>query len=168
VALITADQHLRFDEGLQLFPVVTSRLGNATPVTHEQGALSPTLRLDRVCRDNIALVGEASGSVDAITGDGLSMAFQQAVALAAAIRSGDLEEYQSAHRRIVKLPRFMAEIMLAMDGRPRFRERVFHALTREPNLFERMLAMHTGAISPLSFGARNVAALGWHLATARP
>lgn len=167
VALITRDKHLRFDEGLQLFPEVTSCLGNAAAVTHEQGALSSTFKLDSVYRGNVALVGEASGSVDAITGDGLSLAFQQAVALAAALRSDDLAHYQREHRRIAKLPRFMAEIMLAMDGRPRFRKRVFHALTAEPRLFERMLAMHTGAVSPFSFGARNTAALGWHLITAR-
>ncbi|MCU1286759.1 MAG: monooxygenase, FAD-binding [Acidobacteriales bacterium] len=166
VALITGNQHLRFNEGLRLFPEVEARLQNATAITHEQGALSSSRQLDKVFIGNFALIGEASGSVDAITGDGLSLAFQQAVALAEAIRCENLATYQSQHRRIAQLPRFMAEAMLAMDGRPRFRDRVFSALTANPALFERMLAVHTGAIAPLSFGARNAASLGWHLLTA--
>jgi flavin-dependent dehydrogenase len=166
VALITGDQHLRFNEGLRLFPAMELRLRNATPITHEQGALSPSRQLDSVYSGNLALIGEASGSVDAITGDGLSLAFQQAVVLASAMRSETLFAYQSQHRRIAQLPRFMAEVMLAMDGRPRFRNRVFSALTANPVLFERMLAVHTGALAPLSFGARSAASLGWHLLTA--
>jgi flavin-dependent dehydrogenase len=166
VALITGDQRLRFQDGLRLFPAVESHLQNATPITQEQGALSPSRQLRKVYSGNVALIGEASGSVDAITGDGLSLAFQQAVALASAMRSEDLSAYQSQHRRIAKLPRFMAEVMLAMDGRPRFRNRVFSALTASPALFERLLAVHTGATAPLSFAARNAASLGWHLLTA--
>ncbi|MCU1307464.1 MAG: monooxygenase, FAD-binding [Acidobacteriaceae bacterium] len=166
VALITGDQHLRFHDGLRLFPAVESHLQNAIPITHEQGALSPSRQLDKVYSGNLALIGEASGSVDAITGDGLSLAFQQAVVLASAMRNENLSAYQSEHRRIAQLPRFMAEVMLAMDGRPRFRNRVFSALTANPVLFERMLAVHTGALAPLSFGARSAASLGWHLITA--
>ena len=45
-----------------------------------------TQRLAAVQRGNVALVGEASGSVDAVTGEGLSMAFRQAIALAEAMR----------------------------------------------------------------------------------
>jgi flavin-dependent dehydrogenase len=48
----------------------------------------------------VALVGDASGSVDAITGEGLCLLFQQAVALAAALEAGDLALYQAEHRRI--------------------------------------------------------------------
>ena len=165
-ALISSDQHLRFSEGLQLFPELEARLGDAAPVTHEQGAVSPTRKLRAVFKDNLALLGDASGSVDAITGDGLSLVFQQAAALTGAMCNGDLEIYQRRHREIGQLPRFMAEMMLAMDGRPRFRKRVFGALAADPALFDRMLGLHTGSISPFSFGVRNAASLGWHLLTA--
>src|SRR6202008_4984931 len=107
--LISGDQHLRFHDGLRLFPEVEAHLQNATAITHEQGALSPSRQLESVYSGNLALIGEASGSVDAITGDGLSLAFQQAVVLASAMRSENLSAYQSQHRRIAQLPRFMAE-----------------------------------------------------------
>jgi flavin-dependent dehydrogenase len=55
-------------------------------------------------RERTALAGDASGSVYAITGEGLFLAFRQAEALADAIASGDLAIYQRTHRRIVRRP----------------------------------------------------------------
>jgi mitochondrial fission protein ELM1 len=101
-----------------------------------------------------------------VTGEGLSMAFRQAVALAEAMRAGNLPQYEMAHRRIARLPRMMSTLMLAMDKHPGFRRRVFRALTSEPDYFRRLLALHTGAISPLNFGLRETVSLGWHLLAA--
>ena len=50
-----------------------------------RGTPALTRRLERVHRDNVALVGDASGSVDAITGAGLCLAFQQAERLGEAL-----------------------------------------------------------------------------------
>jgi flavin-dependent dehydrogenase len=128
--------------------------------------LSISRRLATVQLGKVALVGEASGSVDAVTGEGLSMAFHQAIALAEAMRAGSLQQYETAHRRIARLPRMMSTLMLAMDKHPRFRRRVFRALASEPDCFRRLLALHTGAISPLNFGLRETVSLGWHLLAA--
>jgi flavin-dependent dehydrogenase len=163
VALITRDPHLRFCQALPFFPQVAARLSHAAPSSREQGAVTPTLKLPSVYRKNIALIGEASGSVDAMTGEGLSMSFQQAVALAQAMKTENLAAYQSAHRRIARLPRIMARMMLAMDQHHRFRNRVFCALNAQPGLFSRLLAVHTGAIPPTSFGLGRTVSLGWYL-----
>jgi hypothetical protein len=56
--------------------------------------------------------------------------------------------------------------MLSMDRHASFRQRVFRAFSAEPSLFARMLAIHVGAMSPLSFGVRGTVALGWRLLTA--
>jgi menaquinone-9 beta-reductase len=166
VALITRDPRLRFCEALQLFPEIEKRLRAAQPSTREQGAVTPSRKLHKVWRGRTALIGEASGSVDAITGEGLSMSFQQAVALADAMTAGDLARYQKSHCRIARLPRAMSNLMLAMDQNHGFRKRVFRAFAAEPAFFSRLLAIHTGAISPVSFGAVRALSLGWHLLTA--
>jgi menaquinone-9 beta-reductase len=166
VALICRNPQLRFVEALHFFPEVAERLRGVPAGTREQGAVTPTRRLHRVYRDRTALIGEASGSVDAITGEGLSMSFQQAVALADAMMVGDLARYQSAHSRIARLPSMMSSLMLSMDQHHRFRSRVFRAFTAEPSFFSKLLAIHTGAISPASFGAARAVSLGWHLLTA--
>jgi flavin-dependent dehydrogenase len=166
VALISRNPQLRFDEVLGFFPAVAERLCGALAGTREQGAVTPTRRLRSVYRGHTALIGEASGSVDAITGEGLSMSFQQAVELADAMKRGDFAGYQAAHRRIARLPWMMSKLMLTMDQHHSFRNRVFRAFDAEPSFFSKLLAIHTGAISPTSFGAARAVSLGWHLLTA--
>lgn len=68
-------------------------------------------------RGNVALIGDASGSVDAITGEGLCLSFRQAVALAEALEAEDLRGYQEAHRCLLKRPTLMANMMLMLDRR---------------------------------------------------
>ena len=165
IALITRSSSIRFDEALPHFPGLRSRLKGAKS-DRQLGSLTISRRLPAVQLGNLALVGEASGSVDAVTGEGLSIAFRQAIALAEAMRAGRLQQYESAHRRIMRLPRMMSTLMLAMDKHPGFRRRVFRALASEPEYFRRLLALHTGAISPMNFGLRETVSLGWHLLAA--
>jgi len=83
LALISRDPKLRLTEALQKFPELKCRLGGADVSSAERGALTATLKLKRVSRRNAALIGDASGTVDAITGEGLCLAFSQAMVLAA-------------------------------------------------------------------------------------
>jgi flavin-dependent dehydrogenase len=112
----------------------------------------------------VALGGDASGSVDAITGEGLCLLFQQAAALAAALEAGDLSLYQAEHRRIGKRPEFMAALMLMLDGRGRLRRRSMRAFEGHPRLFARTLAMHVGELSPFDSWTNGLA-LGWRMLT---
>ena len=75
VALISRDPRLRLTEALQRFPELKSRLDEADVSSDERGALTATCKLKRVSRGNVALIGDASGTVDAITGEGLCLAF---------------------------------------------------------------------------------------------
>jgi menaquinone-9 beta-reductase len=90
VVLISRDHRLRLDHVLPRFPLLARRLAAAGARSSERGGVSASRRLERVCRGNVALVGDASGSVDAITGEGLCLLFQQAVALADSLAAGDL------------------------------------------------------------------------------
>src|SRR5208283_2034129 len=100
VVAISRDPHLRLDAALSRFPQLRSRLDPAAAASSERGGISATRRLKRVWRGNVALVGDASGSVDAVTGEGLCLLFQQAAALATALERDDLSLYQSEHRRV--------------------------------------------------------------------
>ncbi len=75
VVLISRDQRLRLDEALPRFPEVARRLGAAGAATLERGGVSASRRLKAVYRDNVALVGDASGSVDAITAKAFASCF---------------------------------------------------------------------------------------------
>ncbi len=163
VALISGSPRLRLQDALPQFPELQRRLGPCE-ATAERGGISASRRLRAVTRGNVALVGDASRSVDAITGEGLCLVFQQSLALAAALESGNLAQYEKAHRRIGKRPELMAGLMLVMNSHRRLRERTMRALAEKPALFERMLALHVGELG----GARILTsglALGWQLLT---
>jgi len=165
VALISRDPALRLDEALQEFPEVTERLRGVEHGSVERGAMSVTRKLARVCKGRVALIGDASGGVDAITGEGLCLAFNQADLLADCLVREDLSRYQAGHRLLARRPVLMADLMLLLEQRDGLRQRVMKAFRSQPNLFAGMLATHVGAASPLDF-ATNGLALGWGLLTA--
>ncbi len=165
VVLISNDSSSRFDETLRGFPRLANELRHATHGSPERGAVTGNFRLKHVIRENVALIGDASGSVDAITGEGLCLSFRQAQALAAALVEGDLERYQEAHRRLLRRPRFMGSLLLLLDRQTRLRKRTMRILEAAPHLFERMLAYHVGETRPFDQAATG-ASLGWRFLTA--
>jgi flavin-dependent dehydrogenase len=166
VALISRRKFKSFDDGLREFAELAARLKGTASTTPPRGAMSISRKLKQVCRGNVALIGEASGSVDAITGEGLAMAFRQALALGPALAAGDLSAYAAAHSQINSLPEFMSRSMLLMDRSRWLRSRSLRAFARQPQIFRRMLAVHVGELPLRSFGAGGLLNLGWQLLVA--
>lgn len=147
VALISRNPRLRVDEALRYFPDLQGRLSQAECSSNERGAITGTRALARVTTGNIALVGDASGMVDAITGEGLGLGFHQALALADAMVRGDLRLYQRAHRKLARRPRLMARLLLALDQSDSARSLAIPVMAAVPVIFEKLLALHVGAFS---------------------
>ncbi len=105
IALLTRDPHLRLSGALPQFPDLARKLAGADTLSEERGAITAMRRLRRVHRGRIALIGDASGSVDAITGEGMGLAFRQALALADALAADNLDQYQAAHAHWRVVPR---------------------------------------------------------------
>ena len=145
IALISRNPKLRVAEALSQFPELRARLAGAEVRSWERGAITGNRRLPKVTRGNVALVGDASGLVDAITGEGLGLGFHQALALADAMERGDLAVYERAHRRLSRRPRLMAKLLLTLDLWPVARRLALPALAAWPGSFERLLAVHVGA-----------------------
>jgi menaquinone-9 beta-reductase len=148
VAIVSSDSRVDMTSLPVFFPKLAARLEDAQAIGPERGAISMTTRLDAVTRGRIALIGDASGSVDAITGEGLALAFRQADLLGAALAAEDLAAYATAHRRIGRIPRLMARCLLLMDGNERLRGRALSALAAHPRIFDRLLAAHIGELKP--------------------
>jgi flavin-dependent dehydrogenase len=154
-----------FDSLLACFPALAARLAGA-PASRDRGA-GPLLQCPRaVWRGNVALVGDASGYVDAITGEGLAVALHQSAALIDALRAGDLARYGAAHRRIGRLPNQMTALLLAIERRPWLRQRMVRALAAEPALFSRLLGIHARALPPARLGIDGALRLVYRLVTA--
>jgi menaquinone-9 beta-reductase len=162
VALISSSPKLRLDDALGQFPELCSRLENAELASSEQGAITITRRLRRVYRGRTVLVGDASGGVDAITGEGLCLTFRQAALLGDCLASRDLARYQKGHRTLIRRPALMARMMLFMARHSHLRQRTMQVFQSNPRSFAGMVAMHVGEGSARDHISNGIA-LGWEL-----
>lgn len=160
VAAVTRQSGVRLADILTGIPFLQQKLGSASRSTPERGALTLTRRLRRVTRANVALIGDASGSADAITGEGLAMGFRQARLLADSLAAGNLDEYEARHRATLALPQRMAAMMLLLDRFGGLRVRALPVLAARPELFRKLLAVHVGEQSLTELTLRHGAELG--------
>jgi len=164
VALASKNPSLRMEEGLRALPQLSARLQGAEVSSAERGALTGNRRFNRLSRGNVVLIGDASGTVDAITGEGIGLAFSQAIVLADCLGTGDLSRYEREHRRLALRPWLMARLMLTLDRRPNLQRRTLQVFRKHPEIFRRLLELHVGALSPLHLALDGLT-LGWGLLT---
>ena len=166
VAVLSASPKSRLADTLKLFPSVANRLQHAVALAPEMGGVSSSLTVAQVTRKSgvpVALIGDASGSVDAIAGEGLTLAFRQALALAEALERNNLASYEVEHRRGRKQPVMMSRLLMTLSDHSHLRHRVLSAFASEPSLFSKLLAAHTGAaVSPL-MALQTMWSLGWRI-----
>lgn len=149
VAIVSQSSKLRLRDSLHDFPEVYTRLRRATPLSYERGALSTMRELPAVHNNRVVLVGDASGSVDVITGEGIGLGFQHALALAKSLTSGSLDQYTKAHRAIGRRPRQMARLLLLLGEHSRLRRSALSGLSVCPSIFSSLLAFHVGVSRPV-------------------
>jgi flavin-dependent dehydrogenase len=174
VAVLWSGETSGFDDLLTRFPALAARLSGAPAASDDRGCGPLSQRPRAVVRGRIALVGDASGYLDAITGEGLSLAFHHAFALVDAVAAGDLGRYARAHRRLGRLPEALIRLLLAVERRPALRRRTLRALAADPELFSRLLAVHArsapvsevGVVGALTLVGRLTGRLAWRLASA--
>jgi flavin-dependent dehydrogenase len=161
VAVLSHNPETRLAQALPRFPALAEKLQSAKPTTKEAGNTTGLKVLPAVTRGRVALIGDASGTVDAVTGHGLSLSFQQAVPLAEAMSRGDLTHYQRVHRKISAVPILMTRLMLLMGESDWIRHRTIRLFQHTPSLFSRMLAIHTEEAPLSSVGVSEIAGFGW-------
>jgi flavin-dependent dehydrogenase len=140
-----------FDELLSSFPALAARLAGAEPVSPPRGAGPFFADVRGRVADRLALVGDAAGYVDAITGDGLSVAFSCASALADvaphALTGGAsraaLSEYDRRARSSFRTYAFWAQLMCQLVERPWLRQLAVGTLARHPHLFAGLIWLAT-------------------------
>jgi flavin-dependent dehydrogenase len=161
VAVLSRDPTLRLERALPIFPALEEKLRGVAQTTRESGDATTLRILPAITRGRIALIGDASGTVDAVTGHGLSLSFQQAISLGEAMRRGEPSHYQRAHRKIAAVPVAMSRLMLLMERNSWIRRRTIRLFEKTPNLFSRMMAIHTEAVPLSSVGMAELAGFGW-------
>lgn len=154
-----------FERALYDLPVLRERLASAELTGRERGAITSMCSLRCVSSGHVALVGDASGGVDAITGEGLRLAFRQAYELAEAMERNDLARYERAHKKLARRPMWMGKLLLQFGKHPWIKDRSMRVMQSRPELFEKLLAIHVGRATPgkvIAAGAR----FSWQFLTA--
>jgi menaquinone-9 beta-reductase len=144
VATVACDPTTRMEAVLKSLPALRAHLAGADELTPVRGAITTTRKLRRVTAGNVALTGDASGSADAVTGEGLALSFRQALLLAEAIAVDNLAIYEAGHPVILRIPHLMSRVMLRMDAWRWLREGALGLLSAQPQLFAHLLAVHLG------------------------
>ncbi|HBL31783.1 MAG TPA: hypothetical protein DD490_33590 [Acidobacteria bacterium] len=166
IAMLWSGGKASFDALLDRLPALRDRVAGAPIASRDRGAGPLHQRVHGVCRANLALVGDAAGYLDAITGEGLAIALHQSAALAEALQRGDLAGYAAASRRIHRLPDALTHLLLAVERRPWLRTRALRALAAEPALFSRLLGIHGRLLPVRALGVEGALRLAWRLAAA--
>lgn len=159
VAILWSGVRRPWDEMIAAFPALEEKVRDTPAGSRERGAGPLEQRTLAVTRGNLALVGDASGYVDAITGEGMAIGLQHAFAVVDAILEEDLRKYTRAHRRIGFLPLTMTRALLEIAERPAMRKRFLWTLAENPCLFDRLLAIMTRSTPAYRLGFGNAVRL---------
>lgn len=154
VAMLTRNRSARLDYALERLPELRRRLG--PPTSTDRGAVTANLSLRSIQRGNVALVGDASGAVDSITGEGLSLAFREAIHLGAALARHDLASYERMHRQVLAPARRLAHLLLLLADHSLPRWVAIRFLEARPGAFQALLPEHRGEAAPMAAVAGEV------------
>ncbi len=132
---------------LARFPRLGDRLADAPADSSPRGAGPMEQAISTPVQDRLVLIGDAAGYVDAVTGEGLSLAFAAAalgeVAPSALVRGANRDSllpYEQHHRRYYRKYAAVTRAVLAVAQRPRLRRGLIHLLSRHPGLLDRLIA----------------------------
>jgi flavin-dependent dehydrogenase len=100
------------------------------------------------------LIGDAAGYLDAITGEGISLALAQALALeekvvpdlvkGKTVKTTSLDAFAKAYRAIMAPYYRMTRLVLYLSGHPILANSTIALLSRSPNLFANLLSANMG------------------------
>ncbi|MET9670826.1 NAD(P)/FAD-dependent oxidoreductase [Streptomyces sp. NPDC006475] len=134
VALLTAHR-APFDSQLAHFPELAARLPAEAAATGVRGA-GPLRQTARArFRGRVLLVGDAAGYVDALTGEGISLAFAGAEALVHNVRRGTPWRYETDWKSATRRHRLLTELLVRARQQPALAPHIVPTAERLPRVF---------------------------------
>jgi flavin-dependent dehydrogenase len=148
VALLSHGPPASYDEMLGRFPALERSLAASEPPGRVRGAGPFEQRVRAVLAPGVALVGDAAGYLDAVSGEGLALGFRGAVALVDRFASGELWRYPGDHARLGFSHHAITGLMLEIARRPALRRSIIGYLGARPALFADLLGIAADARVP--------------------
>ncbi|MGN7799969.1 NAD(P)/FAD-dependent oxidoreductase [Leifsonia sp. 22587] len=131
---VLGSRPLDIDQVIAGIPELAGRLDGVPSVSDPRGAGPLLQRARSRSAGRVLLAGDASGYVDALTGEGMRVGFAQARASVAAVRAGSTEQYERAWRATTRDFRMLTSA-LVVAARSSFRPRIVPTAARRPELF---------------------------------
>ncbi len=134
VALLTSGRG-SFDEHLAAFPSLRQRLGDAEPAGEVMGAGPLRQRAKARVAGRVLLVGDASGYVDALTGEGVALGVAQARVAVAALVDDDPRRYERDWHTVTRRYRMLTGSLLTATRLGPVRRMLVPTAERLPGVF---------------------------------
>ncbi len=143
---------VRFEALLSRFPALEARLAGAPADSDVRGAGPLERRARARVADRLVLLGDAAGYLDAVTGEGLSIALGCALDLAALLpqalargaSAAALAGYEAAWRRRYRVYFAWTNLVLSLARHPALRRAVFRLAAAQRPAAERIVAAAVG------------------------
>lgn len=129
-----AGRSVDFDAAIAAVPALAARLDGAEPASSRRGAGPFRQRTRARVRGRVLLVGDASGYVDAITGEGLRLGFAEAADAVRCIAAGRPEDYERAWRSTTRDFRVLTRRLVSAATSP-LRPGIVPLASAVPGLF---------------------------------
>jgi flavin-dependent dehydrogenase len=137
VALLTS-QRGGFDCHLQKFPALCDRIAGQ-PHEPDRAAGPLRQRVSSRTAGRVLLVGDAAGYVDALTGEGLGLAFGAAELLVDCVLANRTEDYDRRWRQLTRRYRLLTAALLQASAYAPARSRIVPAAVAMPTAFTRIV-----------------------------
>ncbi|MBB5633173.1 flavin-dependent dehydrogenase [Cryobacterium mesophilum] len=115
---VLGPQHTDYDEAVRSVPALADRLRDRAITTSTRGAGPFHQRTTARTAGRVILVGDASGYVDAITGEGIRVGLAQARVAIECIAAGNPARYEREWRRVTRNFRMLTSGLVALGDSP--------------------------------------------------
>jgi flavin-dependent dehydrogenase len=130
---------LNLDEAIARVPELSARLDCVPRVSELRGAGPLMQRVSARSADRVMLVGDASGYIDALTGEGLRLGFAEAQAAVNAVLADQVDQYERDWRKVTRSYRLMTGGLLWASSRRSLRPMIVPAARALPKVFNRIV-----------------------------
>lgn len=132
---VLSSQRAPYSTHLGQFPELLARLDTAEPAGDVRGAGPLRQRAAAPRQGRVLLIGDASGYVDALTGEGISLGLAHGRAAVEAIVRGRPESYAASWRALNRVPNAATHLLVRTTRSPWLRRRIVPAAAGVPWLF---------------------------------
>jgi len=130
---------LNLDEAIDRVPGLSAHLHSVPRVSELRGAGPLMQRVSKRSAERVLLVGDASGYIDALTGEGLRLGFAEAQAAVNVVLSDQVVQYERDWQRVTRSYRLMTGGLLWASSRRGLRPLIVPAARLMPRVFNRIV-----------------------------